>query len=115
MTGEMTLFDRVEEAAAFLRSHLGQVPETAIVLGSGLGAFGESLGDKTVLPYGVIPHWPASRVIGHAGKLVAGTSRGRRVLTLSGRAHFYEGHALETVTFAARVIGRLGIKTLLLT
>jgi len=48
-------------------------------------------------------------------RVEAGTSRGRRVLTLSGRAHFYEGHALETVTFAARVIGRLGIKTLLLT
>src|SRR5262245_16589616 len=106
----MSIFDRVDEAASFLKARLGDVPQTAIVLGSGLGAFGESLGGKTVLPYGDIPHWPASRVIGHAGKLVAGASRGRRVLTLSGRAHFYEGHALDTVTFAARVLGRLGVK-----
>jgi purine-nucleoside phosphorylase len=54
-------------------------------------------------------------VIGHAGKLVAGTAAGTRVLALSGRAHFYEGHDLATVTFATRVLGRLGVKVLLLT
>jgi purine-nucleoside phosphorylase len=108
-------FDRVDEAAAELRVALGNVPEIAIVLGSGLGAFGESLSASTVVPYGNIPHWPASRVIGHAGELVAGTAAGKRILALSGRAHFYEGHDLRTVTFAARVLGRLGVKTLILT
>ena len=108
-------FDRVEQAAGFLRSRLGTVPETAVVLGSGLGAFAESLESAEVTAYSAIPHWPASRVVGHAGKLVMGKSRGRLVLALSGRAHFYEGHDLGTVTFGVRVLGRLGVRTLILT
>jgi purine-nucleoside phosphorylase len=108
-------FDQVDETAEFLRARLNPVPEVAIVLGSGLGDFANGLGAPTSLPYEAIPHWPASRVIGHAGQLVAGTAKGRRVLVLSGRVHFYEGHALSTVTFATRVLGRLGVKTLLLT
>ncbi|MGE5835847.1 MAG: purine-nucleoside phosphorylase [Acidobacteriota bacterium] len=115
MTDPATYFDRVDEAAAWLRRELRSVPEIAIVLGSGLGAFGESLGAATVVPYGNLPHWPASGVVGHAGKLVAGTAAGKRILALSGRAHFYEGHDLQTVTFATRVIGRLGVKTFILT
>ena len=111
----MTYFDQIHEAAGALEQRLGKVPTIAIVLGSGLGAFGESLGNSTVIPYEQIPHWPASKVVGHAGKLVAGTCRGRLVLALSGRAHFYEGHNLSTVTFATRVLGRLGIKTLIVT
>ncbi len=112
MTGYV---ERVNETARFLSEQLVAVPEVAIVLGSGLGAFGDSLEDATVLKYESIPHWPASNVIGHAGQLVAGTSRRRRVLALSGRAHFYEGHDLRTVTFATRVLGALGVKTLMLT
>jgi purine-nucleoside phosphorylase len=108
-------FDRVEEAARFLRTKISPMPEVAIVLGSGLGAFADSLGESVTLPYDGIPHWPAARVVGHAGRLVAGTTRGRRVLALSGRVHFYEGHDLATVTFATRVLGRLGVKTLFLT
>ena len=108
-------FERTQEAAAFLRQRFPVTPDVAIVLGSGLGAFGESLADAVTLPYAEIPHWPASKVIGHAGKLVAGSAKGKRVLALSGRAHFYEGHDLGTVTFAARVLGQLGIKTLIVT
>ncbi len=108
-------FDRVSEAAAFLRTRIDPMPDVAVVLGSGLGSFGESLRDAQTIPYEAIPHWPASRVVGHAGTLVAGSARGRRVLALSGRAHFYEGHTLDTVTFAVRVLGRLGVKALLLT
>ena len=115
MTDLAGYFDRVDQAAAYLRREVGHVPEIAIVLGSGLGAFGDSLTAPTVVPYGNIPHWPASNVVGHAGKLVAGTAAGKRVLALSGRVHFYEGHDLEIVTFAARVLGRLGVKTLILT
>jgi purine-nucleoside phosphorylase len=108
-------FAHIEEAAAYLRSRLDPVPDTAVVLGSGLGSFAESLGGAQTMPYETIPYWPASRIVGHAGKLVAGKARGRRVLALSGRVHFYEGHPVETVTFAVRVLGRLGVKTLLLT
>jgi purine-nucleoside phosphorylase len=83
----MTLFDRVEEAAAHVRGRLGAAPDVAVVLGSGLGAFADGLADPVRLPYAEIPHWPASTVIGHAGVLVAGAAGGRPVLTLAGRAH----------------------------
>lgn len=109
------VFGHASEAAEFVRGRLDPVPEVAIVLGSGLGAFGEGLQDASTIAYSFIPHWPVAGVVGHAGKLVAGSARGRRVLALSGRAHFYEGHTLDTVTFGIRVLGRLGIKTLILT
>ena len=91
------------------------MPDVAIVLGSGLGDFAGQLKDAVSIPYGEIPHWPAAKVIGHEGRLVIGTLGGKRVAALSGRAHFYEGHDLRTVTFATRVIGRLGVKVLILT
>lgn len=108
-------FDRVEEAAAFLRGRLPAVPPVAVVLGSGLGAFAGRLEAATQVPYADIPHWPPATVIGHAGTLVSGSAGGRPVLTLGGRAHFYEGHDLRAVTFATRVLGRLGVRTIVLT
>jgi purine-nucleoside phosphorylase len=80
-----------------------------------LGDFTAALGEPTSFPYGDIPNWPASAIVGHAGRLVVGTLGGKRVAALSGRAHFYEGHDLRTVTFATRVIGTLGVKILILT
>src|SRR6202008_1252499 len=65
--------------------------------------------------YGELPNWPASNVIGHAGKLVVGTARRRRVAALAGRVHAYEGHPLSTVVFATRVMGRLGVRELVVT
>jgi purine-nucleoside phosphorylase len=111
----MDCFDRVNDAARVLERRLRQLPDVAVVLGSGLGAFADSLSESTSVDYTDIPGWPAPRSIGHAGKLVAGASKGRRVLALSGRVHFYEGHPLTDVVFATRVLGRLGVKTLLLT
>jgi len=115
LVGQTSYFERVADAAAFLKARIDPVPEAAIVLGSGLGAFADALAAPTIVAYEDIPGWPASRVIGHAGKLVSGIARGRHVLVLSGRVHFYEGHQLDTVTFATRVLGRLGVKTLILT
>ena len=111
----MAYYDLVSEAAAAVRARVGEIPRTAIVLGSGLGDFAGSLGDAVTLPYADLPHWPASRVIGHEGKLVVGTSRGRRIAALAGRCHLYEGHDVRTVTFAIRVLGLLGINTLIVT
>src|SRR5690349_23599356 len=108
-------FDRVHETADALQRRLGRVPDVAVVLGSGLGAFADALKDSTVVPYGELPNWPASRVVGHAGKLAAGVSGDRRVLALSGRVHFYEGHDLGTVTFAMRVLGHAGVRTVIVT
>jgi purine-nucleoside phosphorylase len=108
-------YERVEEAAAAIRGRCGVLPDTAIVLGSGLGDFADTLVDAIATSYTELPHWPASTVVGHAGKLVVGNIAGRRVAALAGRVHFYEGHPLSTVVFATRVMGRLGVKRLILT
>ena len=108
-------YDLVRRAADFLRGPIGEIPDAGIVLGSGLGDFTDGLQDSVSIPYGEIPHWPASAVVGHAGKLVAGTIGGRRVAALSGRAHFYEGHTMQVATFATRVLGLLGLRRLILT
>lgn len=113
---QMTYLEKVDEAVAAVRQRTGtRVPDVAVVLGSGLGDFANRLGEAVSIPYPDLPHWPASHVIGHEGKLVIGTLAGKRVAALSGRAHFYEGHDLRTVTFAARVIARLGVNALILT
>jgi purine-nucleoside phosphorylase len=111
----MSCYDEVTAAAGFLRDRIEPVPEVAVVLGSGLGAFADRLGARSVIPYPEIPHWPRSAVVGHAGLLVVGQAAGRRVAVLSGRVHYYEGHDLGTVTFAVRVLGLLGVKVLVLT
>jgi len=108
--------ERLDEAAAAVRARCGdEVPDVAIVLGSGLGDFAASLDEGVSAPYDTLPHWPQSRVVGHAGRLVVGYSAGKRVAALSGRVHVYEGHPMATVVFAVRVMARLGIPALILT
>ena len=108
-------FDRVVETAEFLRGRGFGGADVGLILGSGLGAFAEQMPESFGLDYHDIPHWPAAAMMGHAGRLVGGSVGGRRVLALSGRAHFYEGHSMRTVTFPVRVLGRLGIRTLIIT
>lgn len=108
-------YDQVSEAAEFIRARVGRVPGIAVVLGSGLGDLANRVEGPLTLGYADIPHWPPSGVVGHAGKLVVGALEGRRVAVLSGRAHFYEGHSLERSTFGLRVMGLLGVKTVILT
>lgn len=110
----MDYFDTVQETAGWLREQ-GPVPDVAVVLGSGLGDFASVLREPVSVPYGDIPNWPAAAVIGHAGQLVTGTHAGRRVAALCGRAHYYEGHGLGTVTFGVRALGALGVRVLILT
>src|SRR5688572_9426639 len=109
------MYDRVEEAAAAIRARCGALPDTAVVLGSGLGAFADTLRDAVATPYADLPHWPAGGVAGHDGRLVVGNSAGHRVAALAGRAHLYEGHDLQAVVFATRVMGRLGVRQIILT
>ena len=107
--------DQITAAAEWLRGHGFGGGQVGLVLGSGLGPFADGMTDAFSVAYGEIPHFPAANVIGHSGRFVGGTVRGRRVIALSGRAHFYEGHDLRTVTFAVRVLSRLGVRTLILT
>ncbi len=111
----MTYYDTVKDAADAVRARTTRVPELAIVLGSGLGSFAGALGDPVSIPYGDLPHWPVSRIVGHEGRLVVGTVRGRTIAALAGRCHAYEGHDLRTVTFAVRALGLLGVRALVLT
>ncbi len=111
----MDYFEKVQQTTSWIRERAAGAPDVAIVLGSGLGAFTAAVKEATTFDYAELPNWPASKVIGHAGKLVIGTLAGKRVAALSGRVHFYEGHDLRTVTFATRVMATLGVRTLILT
>jgi purine-nucleoside phosphorylase len=107
--------DGLAEAAAVVASAVDLRPEVAVVLGSGLGGFADELEGAVALPYAAIPGWPVSTAAGHAGTLVAGTLDGQPLWVLRGRAHLYEGHSPAKVVFGVRVLGRLGVRTLVLT
>ena len=111
----MSLLERLDEAVALVRSRGALAPQVGVVLGSGLGGFADALDERTAIPFGEIPHFPAATVAGHGGALVLGRSAGVPVAVLKGRVHFYEGYSLQDVVFPVRMLGRLGVKTLLLT
>jgi purine-nucleoside phosphorylase len=120
VTGEKVsiekLYSNLEEASKFIKEKIGgDIPETAITLGSGLGLFVDSLENKIAIPYNEIPHFHQTTVVGHSGTLVVGESKGKKVLALQGRIHAYEGHSFEEVVFPTRVLKSLGVKNLLLT
>lgn len=110
------LVARAEEAAEYLRNaRAGEVPRVAVVFGSGLNSLVGRFEDRAVVPYGQIPNFPTTTVMGHAGNLVFGSVEGVGAILLQGRFHYYEGHDLETVTFPIRVLQRLGVRSLILT
>jgi purine-nucleoside phosphorylase len=86
-----------------------------VVLGSGLGAFADSLENRVETPYAQIPGWPPSTALGHAGKLVEGRIGDREVIVLAGRAHLYEGYTPQQVTFGVRELQRRGVQSVILT
>lgn len=90
-------------------------PRVALVLGSGLGGFASEVEGARRIPYADIPGWPRSTAVGHAGELVLGAVSGVPVAVLSGRVHLYEGYTAQEVAFATRVMGRLGVRTILFT
>ena len=102
-------------AADFLESRFTLNPRVAVVLGSGLGAFADSLENPVEIPYADIPDWPRSTAIGHAGKLVLGTIAGKAVVALAGRVHLYEGYTAQQVVFGIRTLWKLGVESLIVT
>ncbi len=101
----------VNEAVTFVKQKINsKVPIAAVVLGSGLGKFADSLKDKIEIPYSDIPHWPKSTAPGHAGKLVFGNCGGNFIVTMQGRVHYYEGYGMSRIIFPVKVFAKLGVK-----
>jgi purine-nucleoside phosphorylase len=108
-------FTRAESAAAFVLSQTLLRPRIGLVLGSGLGSFADDLTEAVRIPYAQIPSFPRSTAIGHAGQLVIGESGTVPVAVMQGRVHLYEGYSAAEVAFPTRVLGRMGIRALILT
>jgi purine-nucleoside phosphorylase len=102
-----------QEAADYLSSRIIGHPETAIILGSGLGSLADQIEEAVVIPYAEIPHFMHSTATGHKGNLICGKLGKKQVLAMQGRFHFYEGYSMQQVTFPIRVMKLLGIKNLL--
>ena len=117
ITDTKEFIKRVDGAADHIRSVLSgrSLPAVCIVLGSGLGPLSEMAEDAIEIPYKDIPGFPVSTAPGPKGSLIAGNLSGKPVFMMNGRFHYYEGYPMETVTFYVRVMGRLGVKVLLLT
>jgi purine-nucleoside phosphorylase len=109
------MLTKIKEAAEFIKGHIaGFLPDTGIVLGTGLGGLVDDIQVAHSLPYESIPHFPVSTVEGHTGKLFFGKLGNRKVMAMQGRFHFYEGYDMQEVTFPIRVMKFLGIKELYL-
>ena len=111
----MNLTEKIMDAAEYIRSQVRMRPEIALVLGSGLGDYADTLEDTVRIPYSQIPNFPVPSIPGHAGALVFGRKCGREVVVMQGRIHYYEGLPQQQITLPIRVLAALGIKTLVLT
>lgn len=109
------LLQMMEDAQAFIQSRIVVEPQVGLILGSGLGELADEIEDAVRIPYESIPHFPVSTVEGHAGQLVIGTLRGKPVVAMQGRFHYYEGYSMQEVTFPVRVMKALGVRQLFVT
>ncbi len=107
------MLEKFKETADFIKNIIQETPDFAIVLGSGLGALKEEVEAIHTLDYKEIPNFPQTTVAGHGGKLIYGILEGKKVLMMSGRFHYYEGHDIKTVVFPFRVFKLLGIQNLI--
>lgn len=106
---------KIEDAVRYIKDLLNMDPEIGLILGSGLGSLADDMDETMLIDYTNIPHFPVSTVAGHEGRFVIGEFEGKKVIAMQGRLHFYEGYHMEEVTFAVRVMRKLGVKTLLVT
>ena len=105
----------VDDAVAFVRSKSSLAPRVGVILGSGLGDVVDAVDIEVAIPYAEIPGAVASTVVGHSGRMILGHANGVPVVVMQGRVHFYEGYEMDEVMFLSRVIGRLGIRSLVVT
>ena len=107
--------EQIQEAADAIRRRISGTPFIGLILGSGLGDYADAFPNPVIVPYEDIPHFPRSTVPGHKGRLVVQEVRGRLLVAMQGRFHYYEGYSLEQVTFPVRVMGKLGAQHAILT
>ncbi len=112
---DMIRSEKTTEAMAAIRRRTDTRPRVGIILGSGLGAVADAVENPVVIRYDEIPYWPRTTAVGHAGRLVIGMLEGVPVVTMQGRAHYYEGYAMDEITFPIRVFGELGVTSLFAT
>lgn len=106
------MLDKIRETAQWIQSHTRFKPQTAVVLGTGLGRLAAEIDVTDAFPYAEIPNFPVSTVEGHSGRLLFGRLGGKEIMALEGRFHYYEGYSMKEVTFPVRVMYELGIKNL---
>lgn len=106
------MLEKIKETSSFIRQKVGEMPEIAVILGSGLGNLADQMQVVSEIDYHDIPNFPVSTVAGHAGKLIFGMLGGKYVMAMKGRFHYYEGYDMKQVTFPVRVMKDLGVKTL---
>ena len=106
------MYTKIQETASWLKDRMTTRPDTAIILGTGLGKLANEITDATSIPYKNIPNFPVSTVEGHCGQLIFGKLGTKDIMAMEGRFHYYEGYSMQEVTFPIRVMYELGIKTL---
>ena len=111
----MATYQKVDEAAQYLKSKITCEPKYAVVCGSGLGGLGEMVQDKTIVKYSDIPYFGRSTVAGHKGQLVFGKLSGKYVVCMQGRFHPYEGYQPWEISFPIRVMRLIGVELLMVT
>ena len=111
----ISLFDKIQESKTYIERILIPKAKIAVVLGTGLGDFAQTLTDIIEMPYSEIPHFPVSTVASHQGKFVFGYKSGVPVVVMAGRFHYYEGYSAAEITFPIRVLKALGVEKMILT
>lgn len=111
----MDLQEKINAAAEYILARIPRQPRVAVVLGSGLGDFADTLQDAVRIPFSEIPGFPQTTVEGHTGALVFGRKGGRFIAVLQGRIHYYEGYSQREITLPIRVLAAIGVKTIVLT
>ena len=109
------MIEKIKESVQYIQTQTQIKPTVAVILGSGLGKFGEMVEDSVSIDYSEIPHFNSTAVAGHKGKLIIGQIGNTPCAVLQGRIHAYEGHPLDDVVYATRVMKHLGVKDLILT
>ncbi|HAS74781.1 MAG TPA: purine-nucleoside phosphorylase [Clostridiales bacterium UBA8960] len=109
------LLEKMNEAKAYIESKISVRPEIGLILGSGLGVLADEIEQPIKIKYSEIPHFPVSTVEGHEGQFVVGHLKGKMVIAMQGRFHYYEGYTMQEITFPVRVLKAIGVEHVILT